>query len=277
MDWSKAKNVLIVIFLALNIFLLADLYILTKQEGVSKETIANATSILNSKGVVLKCELPTYNGKTSRLAYEGSAYDRSKVLNKLCGYGNIPSKEIKDGKEFVQGSRKLIFESGEVFAYQDASPGEGVNISDRKAVEKYVRKLLKGLELKVREYFADTYIVNPDNSVKIVFIEKLGNFLVYDNKVEVTVTGKGITYLRCSLKKVKGFTPEKNEIIPAYLALLKNYGSSSNMVITAMDIGYGGHALEQDIKEAYEKPVWHVRIENIGDKYFNAYDGQEIK
>jgi regulatory protein YycI of two-component signal transduction system YycFG len=57
MDWSKAKNVLIVIFLALNVFLLFTNYdTLSSGRTVSKEILSNTESVLNSRGVKLKCK-----------------------------------------------------------------------------------------------------------------------------------------------------------------------------------------------------------------------------
>ena len=45
MDWSKAKNILILIFIALNIFLFLNMNILNLQGGVAAETIKSTVDV----------------------------------------------------------------------------------------------------------------------------------------------------------------------------------------------------------------------------------------
>ena len=177
----------------------------------------------------------------------------------------------------ANGSKSLTFENENSFIYKNTSPEDSVNIADRVSTEKYIKKILAGLGLSTSDYITDTYVKNQDDSVSVVLMEKYKNFVIYDNSVEASVTKKGVTYLKSKFKKIKGFASDKKVIIPANLILLKSYGETQNMEISGVDIGFMGHVLEQDTKESYENPVWRIRIKDGSERFFNAYNGEEIK
>ena len=66
MDWSKAKSVLILVFIILNIFLAYNIMLLYNDEGISAHIIENVENILMDNGVELKCQIP--------VNVDGSAY-----------------------------------------------------------------------------------------------------------------------------------------------------------------------------------------------------------
>jgi regulatory protein YycI of two-component signal transduction system YycFG len=49
-DWSKAKNILILIFIVLNVFLLAYLGVYTKSSNISKEAVTSTLNVLKKMG-----------------------------------------------------------------------------------------------------------------------------------------------------------------------------------------------------------------------------------
>ena len=72
MDWSKAKNILILIFIVLNVFLLAYLGVYTKSSNISKEAVTSTLNVLKKNGIVIdpRCVMPKYNKKTPMLVLE---------------------------------------------------------------------------------------------------------------------------------------------------------------------------------------------------------------
>ena len=62
MDWSKAKNILIIVFVVLNIFLLVYSSIYREKSTVSKEAVATVVNILGKNKVIIDaaCEIPMY-------------------------------------------------------------------------------------------------------------------------------------------------------------------------------------------------------------------------
>jgi len=279
MDWSKAKSILILLFLTLNIFLIVYISAYKLGQGVSRETLADAREILYSRNVKLECEIPAYNSETSRLIYENGRFDRSKIAELLLG--SVYQLSEKDGKdsELADGSKKLVFKGSDLFVFTDGKPSGQLDISDKDEVEKQLRELLTGMGMQMSAYKLDWFYKNSDGSAAFVFTEKHRQFLVFDNYARVTVENGGISYLECRYKKVKSLSKEMTRIMPAYKILLKNFGSSESAAITIIDIdiGFKGYNPEKDAKQYSEGPAWRIMMENGTARYFKAYDGEEIK
>lgn len=238
MDWSKAKNVLIIIFIALNIFLLANIVFYNLGQGISEETILNTERILRNGGIVVQCDIPTYNSPTSSIDYESYKFDKQQIKDKLFG--------------------------------------EGVDNSDKKQVEKYVRKVVKDIGINLDSYILDQFTMDINGMVHLVFIEQFDGLLVFDNYVKIILSESGITYFECSFKKVRGLVNEKQDIIPAHQILLKNYSGGGSVVITGIDMGFKGYSSDSNTKKSSQSPVWRITEQGGVFRFFSAIDGTEI-
>ena len=62
MDWSKAKTILIIVFLILNIFLGGNLWLKNSAKGevtiVSTKEIDEAKKILKQEGIIIEADIP---------------------------------------------------------------------------------------------------------------------------------------------------------------------------------------------------------------------------
>ena len=62
MDWSKAKTILIIVFLVLNIFLGGNLWLKSSAKSditiVSANEIDEAKKILKQEGIIVKADIP---------------------------------------------------------------------------------------------------------------------------------------------------------------------------------------------------------------------------
>ena len=109
MNWFRAKNIILLLMIALNIFLLTYIIAYANSWGVSNETIQTAEKILSGRGINLECEIPTYCSDTQRLKYGKSenkksfTYDvhidaKEKAIRKfLNSKGIVNSSYILDG------------------------------------------------------------------------------------------------------------------------------------------------------------------------------------
>ena len=93
MDWSKAKNLLIFLFLALNIFLAVYLF-MSFHNNSGAENILNTEKILRDRGYDLNTKIPNIS-KGYMLKYENGKYDSAFIAENLLNKSKISEKEIK--------------------------------------------------------------------------------------------------------------------------------------------------------------------------------------
>lgn len=292
MDMSRAKNIILLLLLALNIFLLADIIVYARGQGIPKETIQNSVNILKARGVELKCAIPTYNGNTPKLVYGNDALDHNLIVGKLLGVkfkgrqgGQITqtgqtTQTTQSGQTYLSGSRKLSFNENGTMTYEDSKPGDTVDVAHTNAVDKYVRTFVKDSGLIDALYVLDSRETNQDGSIMLTYIEKYKGYLIFDNYLKANVAKYGIISLESGKKKIKGFSQDKaGDVAAAYQILLGNFRLGVRTVITGIDFGfYNSNAVwMQGISTNEQFPVWRITVKNSDNpRYFSASDGKEI-
>ena len=278
MDWSRAKSILIAVFLTLNIILLSYISI-NKFGGDPGEVAADTLEILRSKNVAVACEIPLYESDTPRLVYEDGKYDRLKVAHALMGDMPASAEEIGNSEELVFSGKKLSFEGENSFSFADRQPADVIDILDSGKTERYLREMFEKMGFKESAYVLDGYFENTGGGVVFVFTEKYGGYLVFDNCITVLATQKGIAEMKYRHRGIKGFSQEMIKILPAYKILLKNFaGAGEKVAITGIDLGFKGLAVKPGMREYSEGPAWRIRFgEGKSPRYFKASDGGEIR
>ena len=269
MEWSKAKNMLIILFLMLNIILAAYL-VLSFHNDSSTKNIENTVKILKNRGYILKTKIPT-TVQSNKLIYENKGLDQGFITGKLLNNASPNLKGIKLNQIQKDGSKTLKFTSINSFTYDDGAPIINVDISTRKKVENYGIAVIKRLKLPISNPYVDYYKLNLDKSVNVIFIEKLEGKYIFDNTVSFKITNKGLKVLKCNLVKVKDFDKKVN-IVPAYQILLKYFITGNKTSINRIDLGYefGSNVGVNGDKT----PEWRILLGD-GNKIF--FDNQGLK
>jgi len=270
MDWGKAKSILIVIFLVLNIFLTYNLIIEKWSPAVSDVQIEAAKSILKERGIKLNTEIPRNAESARRLGFEGVAlFDMGKVSSKLIGKD---TNSYSDEKMLINGDRQVSIDNNYTFIYTNKSPHENIGITDDKELEKNLRKLFKDIGLPTGELELD-YIERQQGEVELVFVQKKGKYKVFNNKIEVKVSNEGIKFIECSLQKPTSSKKDES-IMPAYKVLFQNLWQNSGMVISSIDLGYTIDGTEGEMTGFYEKLHWRIRTGDGQIKFYDAVTGE---
>ena len=304
MDVAKAKNVVITLLIAFNIFLLVNNLTFVKGQGVRKETIQNAEVILKNRGVSLECSIPTIPGGLHRLEYSYSKLDRQALAQTLLGNGYaVIGQEASSDQgvasvqdyEFEQGEKKLQFISDTQFIYTDDQPAAVIDMGSEEKIRKAAQQFLKEAGLLDGKYVVDSLVRGSaggegdearagsddmDNSgtrggsVTVVFIESFEGFPVFDNYAYVTLDQNGVLRLEYGKVRVNGFKQDSIERFDAYQALLARFKMGSNLIITSIDSGYKLEDSSMNGVESVEMlPVWRVRIKGQSEpEYLYPYD-----
>jgi len=313
MDLAKAKSIMVIILVTFNIFLLSINLSYSREQGIQPDTIRNAVSILNARGVKIECKIPENPNRTSKLIYGAGKLDKRAILKAFSE--EIPSEQ-GDINVYEYNGKRLAFSGDTKFTYYDESPNEKINITKDDEAVKYARNYLKNKGLLKGKYILDEVSANQDGSFTIRFVEKYYDFLIFDNYITVTLTGKGLREIEYNKVEVLGFSAvASKDIAAAYQVLLAHFrqsievsgnrGNETNgeneasntsvesaassavngefgqdgVVITQIDIGYK-FAPDQSINgiESMELlPVWRVKMKGISEPlYLNTYDSSHF-
>jgi len=78
MDWAKTKNIFIMLFFLLNVFLSIILIYTLNGNNITKDTIDDARQALAERGVAIICNIPDFNGSVGTLTYHDAGFDKKK-------------------------------------------------------------------------------------------------------------------------------------------------------------------------------------------------------
>lgn len=279
MDWAKAKSILVVIFLLLNIFLGAYITAQKTGAGTTGKVIDDAKAILEARGVTVECKIPTFSGRAREVSFEDTRrINRNIITSRLLGTGAMaPATDI--GMMLVNGSRSIAFTGANSFIFTDGSPAANREMNNLNGAEKQLKKMIRELGLPANsEYGHYKASTLSDGEMKIVFIDKYEGLLVFGNLLTAVITQDGgIKSLSFEYNGIRNLdNGSLIKVLPAYQVLLKNHMAIGKSVITEIELGYSFSNVSGEVKGIWEKPVW--RIKRDGDKVedFNAYTGDRI-
>lgn len=280
MDWSKAKNILIITFVFLNIFLAVILFNILNSENISASTIKDTVKALEDRGVsISEDDIMKYKNNMGKLVYKNFEFDRGLVLSNFLG-GTHNIEDTKTNSEIISGGKKILFENGHSFTFENSEP-DNINggLDNEDIINKYLKQKFKGLKIPISDFKLD----ECKNGSEYIFRQKFKGFWVYKNEIIVTVVNGGITRVECRYRKVDYISKGK-EIIPLYQVLIKNFTGINNIVVKNIDIGFMENEIEKDTKELGDIPVWRIvyidkqQNEHIDkEMFFKAYNGEILE
>jgi len=273
MDWEKAKNIIITLFLILNIFLFYNLVQEKWSPAVSKEQISSAENILKDKGIKLNTKIPTISGNFPKLTFQGiPEFDLKKVTSKLLGTDKYANS---DSNLLINGDKQISIENKYTFLYTNKSPQGDISLDNNKEIEKYLMKFLSEAGFSTDGLVLDSLDRQPD-SVTVTYVQKKGDYKLFDNSIEAVVTKSGISQLKCCLQ-----TPSKKNndesIMPAYKVLLKNMEQLNGVVISSIDLGYTISESNDGMTGYTERLYWRVEIMDGKPLDYDAVTGEPKK
>ncbi|MDQ2087497.1 two-component system regulatory protein YycI [Herbivorax sp. ANBcel31] len=273
MDWSKAKSILIVIFISLNLFLGVVLIRAISEEGISQETIDNVKKALLNRGVVVNSEIPLYNKKTGTLPYRDESIDKLGIFeNFLDIEKEVLNRDYKDKNQIEIEGKKIIFQNSDKFIYKDKNLSDNISVNkNSEEVFDNLKFLFEGTDIPVSEFEFD----KKEDESTYMFRQKYNDFWIFENYISVRMSKEGVAYLECRYRKTDDII-QGNEILSAYQVLIKNHENIKDIEIIAIDLGFKEHIIEDGTMELNDIPVWRVRTSNKEEMFFRVYDGEKV-
>jgi regulatory protein YycI of two-component signal transduction system YycFG len=268
MDWSKAKNILIVIFLALNIILLYKNYdTISTGASIPQEILTNTKAILESRGVKLNCKIPTRE-KKAEIKSDSFVYDREGIVKQLLDM-NVPEKDIEEGKELTGKKGSLVF-NDKGFTYICYEPGGREEVTSESDAEKLVDKFLKSLNLTKSGYILENSKKDSDGNFELKFIHKYEDYFIYDEYIKAIAGNNGIKKIEYRYSDIKDIVEiSEKKINDAYQVLIKAV-DIKDTGIEGIDIGFKKDESDEFTKSSYLVLKWRVILSDGSERYYNA-------
>ena len=263
LNWGTAKNIIIGVYIVLNIFLLTIFYTNNTRDNISKSTINDTIVALKKRGVLVNCELPMYNIETGTLSYDKFEFDRKKIVEdmfeqKYYDDNNIYRLDDKD-INFVN-KNKIIYTENNYYVHNNG----------KNDIMSSVDKLLEKIGIK----FNDKIVEKCGKD--IVIYERYKKFYIFENYIKINNENDKLI-IEINYKKINNINNRKREIMPIYQVLIKNMISIKGEEIEGISFGFKESTMEDNIKELDDIPVWRLKLGENNYIFYRAYTGQELK
>lgn len=277
MDWGKTKTILILIFLALNIFLLCNVFMQeSKVISVTQKDISDMQAILKQSNIELKSSIPNKIKQKPFLKVEDLKYDEKDIVNRFLGDINQTTKI--DGLNYVtykNGPKSLEIYSDKRMVYKNSEPSENLEGFEKKKVIKYIEKHLKEKGINLKHGIIEDYQNNQDG-YKVRYVQKYKDYQIFVSYMDITISNKGVTQIDWRWVIPIEFVDTPKDIkTPTEILFVfaKDLENKDTVDINNVLLGY--YFPLEDFNNAVVSavPVWAIELSNGKIYYYNAYEG----
>ncbi|NLP47084.1 MAG: hypothetical protein GX347_08615 [Epulopiscium sp.] len=288
MNWTKVKNILIFLFLILNIVLGIYYYVNQYQTyTLSTERIQQIQQVLQKQKIKMDTKMVTTFYPMPKLKIELARYEDQDLLKGIFhNQKMIPSIE-SEGRKYVKNGEELwISRQGEdmvsdIIYKNPQGRGELESFSEDK-VKKLGDQFVKDLKGKEGTFRLDQK-EKVEDGYHLEYREVYKGWILFNSMVEIEMTEKGIVQGRLLRYVPMGFQGEKkeiygpDEILLNFVYFIREKYPFGKISIVGMDLGYDTGAKDdyQDLS-GIAVPYYRILLDTGEVYYINGYKN-EIK
>lgn len=282
MDWAKAKTILIIVFLASNIFLAYT--IIGGNNGsvdiVDSDKVKLITSDLAEKNIVMRGQVPATKADMPSITVKYKLFNKKDIIGSFFSPEEKLGESTSGSTVILEGSSKEISISGSRELYfSDRSVIPAV-ASDEKVCIKNIKEFLGRLGMKDD---ADIRKVEDREGYKrFIYEQSYKGIPIYSSRMEFYVNDSGVRIARIVwFESIKQAGRKADVISPAIALLaLPEYQQSieaENLEVHEVLQGYyfstgaSGQVDASKIVEGTAFPVWKITTDR-DIIYINAYN-----
>ena len=272
MDWSRAKNIILIVLILLNIFLFFNVMNVKSSYNVTQQYQRNAKQALEAAGIIVTGRIPNNNEPMSRISYvEKDLPEYNKIVNSLIQIDYNKAADTENPFWEKEG-RKLEF-SADKFIYTDKTGMTNFNIDDEKKLNRQLLSWIQDNDLSSINFIHKSLIKDGD-SVTVEYIQEYNKTPLFSNRIIFTIENKMLTRVECSKRVLYNIklSKQKDEIISPNIILLTGRNKIQG-VISAIVLGY----IRPKGEELYDIPVWQINFHSGDEMFFNAFTGEWIE
>ena len=273
MNWSKAKNWIIVLFIGLNIILIVKLVLISiNSSTVDKDIIEKTVSVLNSNGINISEErIPNKIPKLNSVEVTNSIYDKDVFAKALLGnnfkkYSDSYSAENKS-LQFLQSS----------FLYTNTAPNDDFSSLTTENATDLASAFLSKVNIFTDS--AVSSVTEKDGIYTVKYNQKLDKYPLFDSYITVMLSKEGITSIEgnwfSASNDQSSIKTAATRITPATSALIDFISDPSRIEngsdnIIEISLGYTSGEDSEYHTHAAAIPVWQIKTSDNNYYYFDA-------
>lgn len=268
MDWNRAKSIILILLIFLNIFLFINIIIVKKDFDLSGTYRANALKALTDSGIVISCSVPSGNKPVQRISFiEKDKNVYTEMIRNLMG---IEEDDDIIREEYYSDKKTLKFIDNK-FIYTDDSGSVIVPAENRKKLDTALKKWIKKNRISNDSFVLDK-LYREDDAVVAEYVQLYRNVPVYDNRIVFRIKNKALTEVEGSCRIFYELRANKEDyVVSAEIVLLTNKDRIKGEIV-GIDLGY----LLAQTDELYDTPVWRITLSAGEEILFNAFTGEWI-
>ena len=280
MNWSRAKTLLIAIFVILNTFLIYNLYVEESYIiNISSDDISNIKSILSEHNIELLADIDTKIKPKSSLIIEDLNYDEKEIINKFLGTNEgLIKKEALEQKMIysVGDNEKLeIYNNNRIF-YTNTKPNDNLVGYEKKDIIKYAEKYLKTLNIYPDDAKLDSFKFE-DGHHELKYVQVYKSNKIFTSYINISISKNGTTSIDMYWTTPIQYDQNSKDTIKTPIEILlifaKDFSSNNKISITKIEFGYYFAIKNYNNASFSSTPTWKIETNTGEAYYYNAYEG----
>ncbi len=281
MNWSKAKNISIVILLILNVILFCIITYSGKKNILSVENEKAIITLLNKNNIEVHDKIPKKSSQMPILSLVYKENDIDKLKNIFFDTEDV-KRSVELNSTILKNEQKILTIDGSNIKYINENIKGGIANLSKSDAQKLVNQFITN-KLK-KEYdnykFHSLNIVN--NKYNLRYYESYKNYNLFSNYISFDITNEGIQSVEIVKYEQTGIISMDRNICSADEALLTFLYEVQNEFdkvtrINKIELGYTLDETNQRNKDGRAVPCYRISADSNKLYYINAYTNQLIR
>ncbi len=268
MDWAKAKTILIILFLLLNVFLFITLLDNNAVLTFKSDYARYATEFLQTRNIHIEAEIPNVKGKAGVLAFGSRAIDLEALSQTVFGK-KVPAVQ-KDGITMIKDGDESIIIKGQTLTLTDKLSMGTDLYQDDKAFQDMLYDYLWSMGIQKKELSLPSKTLSGDQRI-YDFYMTYKEYLLFEQPIQAILNREGVMTLTLPTREVKRIQ-SPSEILSVYQVLVMGQLPQN---ATLSHVAFGFKRIGAN--DLFDSPVWHIRLEDGQSLYYNAYTGERVQ
>lgn len=266
MNWSRAKTILIILFLLSDLFLLGNIIVSTRNsKSVTPEIIESTIKILNTNNISISSNIIPKNTPSAPYAEADNVISDFEAFAKLF-LGNDIQKA--DENLYTSDRGEILF-IGDSFRYKASTATESSNTDEKNAQAIAITFLKnKGFDLSDAEINTE----KSESGSRVILKNTFSDLPIFNSLLEVDILGEQAISVSGTWFNVTGTNGPDNELKSITSSLIDFIPSVSKTPTKITNITLGYTVPDSDLyhKSAVLVPVWKITEDNKTDHYPDA-------
>lgn len=273
MDWRRAKNILLVILILLNIFLFINVLNVKDPFNITGKYQKDAKKALQAAGVIVTCILPSYApvGRISFSQSDPAVY--ADFIRQLIGVPIEASAGGWPNDDVLKNANDTLTIQGSHFIYASENNQQQFPAENLKKLDQSLKGWLRDM-VGTKEVFVQDGLKQNGNTIQVDYVRKYKNLPLYSQRISLTLVDGRLARMEGSIKILYAIKVSKaaDEIISPNIVLLTGKDKVQG-IVESVDLGY--LSLQGD--DLYDTPVWRITLASGEKVWFNAYTGEFLE